>query len=304
MPPESVSINIADIHFKTLCNFPLSETQVSPHYEPFLKTTPLYTDSICINVNISLADLSSLNETDIIYSASDLWSISRTNNQYLISTRGKWKSEPVGWDAFCDHDFQSIQIYIQDNTHNIWFAEASGIPALQHPLDQVLIMHLLSLRTGLLVHAAGAIIDNHGWLFPGYSGAGKSTLSTNTFSHENIQGISDEKIVVRFQHDEFNIYGTPWPSDAQIYANLKSRLSAICFITHDRNLRLQDLTANEALKMLLPTASIPWYLKDLVDTSLSVCERLVTEIPCYELSFHPEHDIANLLLQHTSQHLA
>jgi len=296
---QSVLMNIADVHFKTLCDFPVPAIQVSPHYQPFLESVSPSDDSICIDVDISLAEVPPLNKTDMLYHAGDLWSIRKTDNQYLISTRGQWKSESVGWDAYCDVNFQSINIQVQANNHDIWFAEDSGIPALQHPLDYVLLMHLLSRHAGLLIHAAGAIIDNHGWLFPGHSGAGKSTLSNSTFSHKDIQGISDEKIAVRLLDDGFHLYGTPWPSDAQIVANLRSRLSAICFLRQDRQLSLHELTAGEALKRLLPTASIPWYLQDFVDSSLSVCESLVTEIPCYELSFHPGHDVASLLLQHS-----
>ncbi|MCA9537284.1 MAG: hypothetical protein KC620_00265 [Myxococcales bacterium] len=66
-------------------------------------------------------------------------------------------------------------------------------------------------RGGLLVHAAGVVVDEAAWLLPGPSGAGKSTAARGGFARV----LSDERVAVRREAGGWRAFGTPWWSGGQ-----------------------------------------------------------------------------------------
>ncbi len=103
---------------------------------------------------------------------------------------------------------------------------------LLYPLDQLLLMHLLSRREGAIIHAAGLALQGRGYIFPGKSGAGKSTLSRLLLGSEQVEMLSDDRVVARKIKGRFEVFGTPWAGDAGIAENKNFPLSGIFFIHH------------------------------------------------------------------------
>jgi hypothetical protein len=61
---------------------------------------------------------------------------------------------------------------------------------------------------GLLIHAAGGVIDGRGWLLPGPSGTGKSTAAREA-GFDRV--LSDERVVVRVDGEgRSTLWGTPF----------------------------------------------------------------------------------------------
>jgi len=169
--------------------------------------------------------------------------------------------------------------------------EVPGGPAILnpvcYPLDQILLVYLLAGSGGLLVHAAGAILDDVAVVFPGHSGAGKTTLARVLLCEENVRLLSDDRVVVRRLADGFHAYGTPWPGEAGVARNLGAPLAALLFLAHGAENRIVPMSPQEALRRLLQVASIPWYNEKLVGPLLGLCEELLTEVPAYQLCFTP-----------------
>lgn len=65
----------------------------------------------------------------------------------------------------------------------------------------------LAPRGGLLIHAAGVVIDGEAWLLPGPSGTGKSTAAR---APDLRRVLSDERIIARRHRDRWRAWGTPW----------------------------------------------------------------------------------------------
>lgn len=159
-----------------------------------------------------------------------------------------------------------------------------------YPLDQMLVVHALAGRGGLLVHAAGAIGGGgRAVLFPGASGAGKTTLTRVLGGDAGWRFLSDDRMVVRAGRDgPIAAWGTPWPGDAGVAVPAGAPLGSVCLLAHGRRTRLRALPAREALAALLQVVSVPWYEPALADGALDSLERVIREVPVTRLEFRPE----------------
>jgi hypothetical protein len=78
----------------------------------------------------------------------------------------------------------------------------AGLPGevepLGYPLDELLIMHRLTQEKAIELHSCGIVRpDGTGDLFVGHSGAGKSTTTRLWTEHEDVEVLSDDRIIVR-----------------------------------------------------------------------------------------------------------
>lgn len=166
---------------------------------------------------------------------------------------------------------------------------------LYYPIDQILIMHLLARRNGLIVHSAGFHRDGVGAFFAGVSGAGKSTLTELLAGRPDLSPLSDDRTIVRRVGEGIRVFGTPWPGEAGVAANESAELGAMVFLRQADSHGIRELDTGEALKVLLPTASVLWYDTELVDGALSWCDELLNEVPAYELSFARDEGVVEVV---------
>jgi hypothetical protein len=85
-------------------------------------------------------------------------------------------------------------------------ADRSSYPgvALSYPLDELLVMHYLARESAIELHASGIVHkDGIGNLFVGHSGAGKSTTTRLWTERENVEVLSDDRIIVRRDDQPF-----------------------------------------------------------------------------------------------------
>src|SRR5882672_189156 len=80
-----------------------------------------------------------------------------------------------------------------------YFADGTYNPCpLEYPLDELLIMHRLTQEKAIELHGSGIVRPNgDGNLFVGHSGAGKSTTTRLWTSREEVEVLSDDRIIVR-----------------------------------------------------------------------------------------------------------
>jgi hypothetical protein len=154
-----------------------------------------------------------------------------------------------------------------------------------YPVDQLLLMYYLASRQGLLVHAAGLVMDGRALIFPGISGAGKSTLMRQ-FLQRGCSGLlSDDRVIVRTIAGCYQAFGTPWPGDAGVVRNSGAPLAAILFPAKAAHNHITRLHARDALARLLPATSVLWHEQELLTGQLETCTHLLSSIPAFELSW-------------------
>jgi hypothetical protein len=154
-----------------------------------------------------------------------------------------------------------------------------------YPVDQLLLVYYLAPRQGLLVHAAGLESNGRALLFPGVSGAGKSTLARQFLASDGSNLLSDDRIIVREIDVGHVAFGTPWPGDAGVAVNASAPLAAILFPAKSSQNRIRRLSPQDALDRVLPATSILWHEQELLFSQLATCERLLRNVPAFELSW-------------------
>src|SRR5271166_4319662 len=93
--------------------------------------------------------------------------------------------------------------------------ESREADPLGYPLDELLIMHRLTQEKAIELHGCGIVRANGvGNLFVGHSGAGKSTTTRLWISREEVEVLSDDRIIVRPDaahtgSSSMRMYGTP-----------------------------------------------------------------------------------------------
>jgi hypothetical protein len=164
---------------------------------------------------------------------------------------------------------------------------------LHYPLDQLLVIYLMATRQGLLVHAAGVRAGDQGLVLAGRSGVGKTTIMS-LLGHSYL-GLSDDRVMVRSVDSTILAYGTPWAGEGRVAAATAVPLRAIAFLHQARQMRVVPLAPADAVRQLLPAASILWYDRERMAEALGFIDHLLNRIPAYELHFRPEPGVIDLV---------
>jgi hypothetical protein len=94
-----------------------------------------------------------------------------------------------------DRSFRRAILYMNEESFARFPSESSP---LEYPLDELLIMHRLTQEKAIELHSCGIVRpDGTGNLFVGHSGAGKSTTTRLWTEREDVEVLSDDRIIVR-----------------------------------------------------------------------------------------------------------
>src|ERR1700722_5358598 len=153
-----------------------------------------------------------------------------------------------------------------------------AIAPLEYPLDELLIMHRLTQEKAIELHSCGIVRpDGTGNLFVGHSGAGKSTTTRLWTEREDVEVLSDDRIIVRrdegagqcgvlrlrdrsasptghFAQDDkpkktsgMRMYGTPWHGEGMYASPNSAPLSRIFILAHGHGNVLTRLSPTHAV---------------------------------------------------------
>ena len=171
--------------------------------------------------------------------------------------------------------------------------QVPGTAPLDYPLDELLIMHRLTQERAIEFHGSGIVrADGIGNLFVGHSGAGKSTTTRLWTERENVEVLSDDRIIVR--QDEtatpygLRMYGTPWHGEAHYASPGSAPLARIFILEHGFGNVLTQLPPSTAVAELFARSFVPFHRHEYVESALSFLQDLVSRIPVYRFSFQPD----------------
>ncbi len=149
---------------------------------------------------------------------------------------------------------------------------------------------------GLFLHASAIALDGYGYLFSGSCGAGKSThtrLWQRTFG-DGAKVFNDDKPALRRIDGRWIAYGTPWSGKDHININMKVPLAGICFIKQAAENQIRRLSHPEALTALLTQTIRRRLSVEEMDLMLPTLEKLIIEIPVFELACRVDEEAAHL----------
>jgi hypothetical protein len=138
---------------------------------------------------------------------------------------------------------------------------------------------------GLLLHAAGAIRNGHGFVFFGPSGAGKTT--TSRLAARTADVVSDDLVIIGCDDGRCTLHGVPFKgelSDAP-RANQSAPLVGLYRLRQDTGHYLEPIPRVKAVAEL--AAASPFIVREpaLADRLLEVCSRIAKTVPVQQLHF-------------------
>jgi hypothetical protein len=267
-----------------------------PLYRTFFNGAGAGKSNSRIQARLILGKMPDLSRLQKLFDTRESWSMYGDARGYWISFHPALHPYPF-WIARFDHQASRVIVYCGSPLLVAGGKKISLANPICYPLDQLLLMYHLAYRDGILLHAAGIDLAGRGLIFPGMSGAGKSTISQLLAEAKIGNLLSDERVIVRKIDGILQIFGTPWAGTKGIVRNGSAPLAGMFFLKKGARNRLRVLTAENALELLLPILSIPWYKHEVMARIIAFAKILVARIPAYELSFKADASAVDFLVK-------
>ena len=242
-----------------------------------------------ISLSVYCGKIPSYSPDKIIFDSGSTWSSYRCGGKYILQDCSLEPSSYPETLIILQDGFEFGEIYI-DNDNSI----RSPSYVMRHPLDQVLLINLLSLGRGLLFHACGVSDRGCGYLFLGNSTHGKSTMA-RIWSKDGATVLNDDRIVVREKNGRFWMYGTPWHGDYPKFSAQGAPIHKVFFLHPGKENSAVPRERREAVSMLLTRCFPPFWDKEGMKYTLAFCHRLVEKVACSELDFVPDEKVVDFV---------
>jgi hypothetical protein len=263
----------------------LSELDVEDIHDVFLTSI-----SDGIKLRVHYGHPPKMDRIEKIFDSGTTWAFYRSNGRYVLQNAALRRRSSPTVLAILEQGLTSGEIYISHTS----IQQHLPPDPLGHPLNQILMILLLSLGKGVLFHACGVADEGSGYLFLGNSGDGKSTMAKLWFdSHATV--LNDDRIVVREKEGAFWMYGTPWHGDFRELSPIGLPIQKIFFLRRGEENKVVLKNGAEAASMLLTRSFPPLWDHEGMAFTMGLCHRIVSKIPCYELSFVPDAGIVDFV---------
>ena len=289
------NLEIAGVHFSVRSSYPLSADRLAGTYNQFMGAACNPEADINIIVRIATGAVPDTCHMTKVFDSEQSWSVFRNQDDYFLSLNVPSATGRLLWLAAFKSYCNDISVYSSDLLMQNKDGQTIFFVPLTYPLDQLLLMMILSTRNGAIIHAAGMQAGGKGYIFPGRSGAGKSTISRLLSESDAMEMLSDDRMVIRKMDGKFRAFGTPWAGDAGIAENRSVPLCGLFFIHHADENRIKELKPIDAVKRLMAVTSIPWFDEKAIQCMLASCEDLVLHVPAYDLYFRPDSEAVSCL---------
>lgn len=149
---------------------------------------------------------------------------------------------------------------------------------------------------GFYLHSSSVVYEGKGYLFSADSGTGKSTHTKiwHQVFGEDAKIFNDDKTPLRRLDGTWYAYGAPWCGKDNININMKVPVAGICFLKQASENRIRRLSQTEAVTKIIRQTIRRYRNVERLDLMLSHVEKIVQEIPVFELENRPEPAAAQL----------
>lgn len=294
-PPRVLTVGIGDIKVALMSLEPDLHPQVARTTERFL-SNPTNVDVV---VRARWGELREPASGHTTFESGGVWKLYEDRSNYLFRfTSPAFGSLPYKQACFCS-DFTSGEVVL----HREYFDHRQPIDVLEYPLDELLIVNLLSRGRGVEVHACGVEdSDGRGYLFVGHSGAGKSTTARLwQQAAPGIRVLSDDRIILRSAEGRIWMYGTPWHGEAALACSTRTPLSHIFFLGRGNN-QVVSVRRPEAVALLMACSFLPFYHAAALDYALAFLEHVTRVIPFGELRFAVDDRVPEFVREYVDEY--
>ncbi len=290
---QKIGISIGDISISATCDDPAIRLLPDNAQRRFISD-----DRSDLSLKIRYGNTRLPDSAKPIFNSGTYWSSFEDRGRLAFSFRLPSAKEPYSL-AVIEPSCKSGHIYMSKSVFGLPSIKGrQSVPPLMHPLDQLLMAHLLAKRHGVIAHACGVEHKGKGLLFVGVSGAGKSTMAKLWKNEMGSKILNDDRIALRKIGTRFYIYGTPWHGDVNSFSPNRAPLAKIFFLKQSHNNRARKLGALDSASRLFVRSFPAFWDKDGMDSALRFCANASEELPAYELEFLPDKSIVNFIKKH------
>jgi len=285
-------LKFADFAISVSNESPNWEMEIPPVYRQFLTDEPAN-----VFLSVDWTDLSSFSLGNPVFYSGGIWSLHKVAEKWVIPVCFPLGSEPKRVARF-DEDFRRGELFI--NTHQ---QNSEALYPLAYPLDEVLMINLLAINGGIELHACAMKIEglNIGLIFAGVSGAGKSTITRLWMNQPGVTILSDDRVILRKNGDDYSIYGTPWHGDALGASSQSAKIDRIYILKQAPVNQISELKAIEAASKLFIRSFPTFWDRSGMQNSLKFLDQLTSSVPCYQFEFLPDQSAIDFILHELSK---
>ena len=221
-----------------------------------------------------------------LFDSGAVWSMFDDGGRIRIDCSSAMLGDAPYKIAYFDRDFTTGRVLLRADLFD------GAVDALEYPLDEVIVAHLLARGRGVELHACG-IIDaaGRGRLFVGQSGAGKSTTGRLWMDAEDVEVVSDDRVIVRNVSGEWRMFGTPWHGEAALSSPASAPLDGIFLLQQAAETKLLDVAPSEAAARLFACTFPLFHDGRALAFTLDFLDQLVAAVPVRVLEFTPDRSV-------------
>ena len=269
------------------------------------------------NINIRVEWVRSLPPAShpCLFDSGTTWRLQSCDTGFQFDFRAPAFGEGAYKRLLVDDGFRIASLQMSEER----FLGLSQVPEpLDYPLDELLIMHRLTQEKAIELHGTGMVRANgEANLFVGHSGAGKSTTTRMWTALENVEVLSDDRIIVRRDSEasgvetpcdagyapsmrgvlrsapddkkyKMRMYGTPWHGEAMFASPNSAPLTRVFVLEHGQGNVVTLLSPSQAVAELFARSFVPFHRHEYVDSALEFLQELVHAVPVYHYAFEPD----------------
>jgi hypothetical protein len=260
-------------------------------YKPFIAANDIDC-SISIQCHAGLVNAPKASGTPAYqasYEEGKLWEVFEEEDQLTINVYQPEKPHGLQQVCMVDRDLKTWQVWSEPQA-----VEGSVlINPLEYPLGPLIMYHLTLIEECIMIHASGVAINDNGSIFTGVSGKGKTTMARLWFE-AGAEVLNDDRLIIRKEKGGYTVHNTPmFYEDKPRSASLK----AIHIIHHAKENVAERLTGAESVAAVAANCIQHGYRSESVAKHLAFLEKLVLEVPVYEVGFLPDSSIVQYLQQ-------
>ena len=292
-PPFDTFLSIGDITFRTVSD----DRHLASRARGPLESFSADHGRADVDIRARWTDTPAECGGRMLFDSGGAWQLHHTDGDFLFtfrsSIRGSVPYKTARFNpAFTDGD---VTLY---RRHFDGHLSDAAYP-LQYPLDELVMIHLLSQGKGVEIHGCG-VLDSTGraYLFVGQSGAGKSTMARLWVNQADVSLLSDERVVLRTDRNPIAVYGTPWQGDAQLASPQRGDLAAVFFLNRGATHAVTPTGGSQAAARLFSCSFLPFHSAEAVDRTMTAVEQVTRDTPCYDLWFAPDPSVIEVLKRH------
>jgi hypothetical protein len=247
-----------------------------------------------VEIHAAWSDTPSARDGRVLFDSGGAWQLVDAGGEFLFTFQSSIGGPHPYKTARFNRSFTSGRVELYRPHFD---QQPAAVPyPLQYPLDELVMIHVLSQGKGVEVHGC-ALVDAAGraYLFAGQSGAGKSTLARLWMDHSAVTLLSDERVVLRTDRERIGVYGTPWQGDAELASPLAGELAGVFFLNRGTANAVTATGGPHAAARLLACSFLPFHSAAAVDQTVTAIEQVTRKIPCYDLWFVPDASVIDAL---------